>query len=824
MENKFEVLKSIVDCFSVKDKVLLFKELYNELSSHGREGDCELVHVNPAEIDVLIYYGGSNTYNPITGLREFKGGGQPQQSSTSTTVQQATIPEELKPYISDILGKAKGLQEQRMTEGYRPYEGQQLAGFTPEQEQAFGGIAGLVGTGQQYFDPAAKLTASSAMTTTPDMVGTYMNPYMQNVVDIQQREAQRVGDVAKQGIEAQAVGAGSFGGSRQAILEAEHGRNLQTQLGDIQSRGLAAAYEDAQQRIAQQRARELGAGAQFGQLGQMAPQVGLAELGALQQVGGLKQAQGQAGLDIQRGQFEQEKAFPENTLQQYSSIVRGYGLPANTATTQQSITPAPSYLQQLAGLGTTGVGLYGAFGGFKKKGGRVGDGRGISSVVIKRQAGGSLYGMTPRSDYMTNANPERVNPEEQYMRSLANQEEVDPYKQYADSVSIDQLPTVLLQKALLPGSKYNAEQRGIIHSELKRRESSPLEQLKNKQPTEVKPSTVKGIRSFLRGEEPQYNQSATNEGVSLPVTMKQPPTDAYNRPFFTRDDLIQSPLGKLLSKPDVDTTNPPLSDRQEMVGGKPVSIAIPPAVKKQEPVVASATKSKPSVSTEKPDIPAIISKMPERIQDDFLKKIEELGEKKKKALLEGQESIETNKWLSLAELGTNIMAQPGGQTFLQALGRGAKDSNVLAKLGQLNKEERQIAANIASVDEETLLRVRGIKREDAQDIREDRKVAATELSARADMAKAMAAIRASENKNVLDDKELAQLAVHIDTIAKGPNPEMIEPFLRSANPQVASIALQAWTNIKAGNYSKRTSAPDKDSVVQAITVGERPKQ
>jgi hypothetical protein len=68
-----------------------------------------------------------------------------------------------------------------------------------------------------------------------------MNPYMQNVVDIQQREAQRTADIAGTGRNAQAVKSGAFGGSRQAIMDAEANRNLATQMGDIQAQGLNAS-------------------------------------------------------------------------------------------------------------------------------------------------------------------------------------------------------------------------------------------------------------------------------------------------------------------------------------------------------------------------------------------------------------------------------------------------------------------------------------------------------------------------------------------------------------------------------------------------------
>ena len=389
--------KDITQHLSIKDKVKLFKELYTELSGYGCDGDTELAHINSYEAQLLKSVGGSGTVNQITGLHEYKGGGSPPPPppSAQSVSQTSEFPEELKPYIKDVLGKAQAIQEKRETEGYIPYEGPQIAEFSPEQQEAFTGISGLVGQGEQYFDPATRLAASSAIAPRAGEVQQYMSPYMQNVVDIQQREARRQADVAAQQLGAQAVGAGGYGGSRQAILEAEQQRNLQTQLGDIQSRGLAAAYEDAQARMAAQRGRELAASGQFAQLGQIAPQQALKELTALEAVGAQQQAQSQRGLDIARSQFEAEQTFPEQTLQQYQSVIRGFPLAPSTYTNTQTTTPAPSYLQQAAGLGGLGLGVASAFGGFKAKGGlvsrmsggQIDQNSGLGSIVVKRQAG-----------------------------------------------------------------------------------------------------------------------------------------------------------------------------------------------------------------------------------------------------------------------------------------------------------------------------------------------------------------------------------------------------------------------------------------------------
>ena len=392
--------KHIIAELSVTEKICLYNALYEDLAGKGIEGDTELAHVNKEEMVVLRDMGGSGTINPNTGLIQFGGGSPPPPPPASQTVSQTSeFPTELKPFVSDVLGKAQAIQEKRETEGYIPYQGPQVAGFTPEQEQAFSGIQGLVGQGQQYFDPSTQLTASASRTPTGSEISSYMSPYVQQVVDIQKREALRQGDVAQQGLAAQAVGAGGYGGSRMAILEAEQNRNLQQQLGDIQTRGIAAAYEDAQARLAQQRQREFTGSSQFAQLGQVAPQQALKELTAVEAIGAQRQAQSQQGLNIAKQQFEEEQIFPEQTLQQYQSVIRGFPLAPSTYRQTQTTTPAPSYLQQAAGLGTTAIGLAGAFGGFGKaqgglvsrmSGGQVDQNSGLGSIVVKKNVGGSF--------------------------------------------------------------------------------------------------------------------------------------------------------------------------------------------------------------------------------------------------------------------------------------------------------------------------------------------------------------------------------------------------------------------------------------------------
>ncbi|MAZ04209.1 MAG: hypothetical protein CMN56_13840 [Sneathiella sp.] len=369
---------------TMPEKVSLFKELYNDIAGEGIDGDTELAHVNDFEVRMLKSMGGAGTVNEVTGLMEFKGGGSPPPAPANQTVTQTSeFPTELKPFVKDILGEARGEFRREKAEGYIPFQGPQLAAFTPEQQQAFAtgrqqfGAQGLAGTplGQAstYYQPALAATALGTSEIGTEDIQRRMDPFLQNVVDIAKREARRDEDIAQQGRAAQAVGAGSFGGSRQAIVEAEADRNLQRQLSDIQAAGLSTAFQNAQRAAEAQRAREMAGGRQFAGLGESAFQRARGDITGLAGVGEAQQARSQQALDIARREFEEEKAFPQTALQRYGSIIRGFPLtPSQQTVVSQREPLAPSLAQTLLGGIGTGVGLYGAFGGFKKAGGLVG--------------------------------------------------------------------------------------------------------------------------------------------------------------------------------------------------------------------------------------------------------------------------------------------------------------------------------------------------------------------------------------------------------------------------------------------------------------------
>lgn len=82
--------------------------------------------------------------------------------------------------------------------------------------------------------------------TNPNATAAYMSPYMQNVVDYQKSQALRDFQMGQGMRQASAVSKGAFGGSRQAIENAEAQRNLNSQLQGIEATGAQEAFKNAQ--------------------------------------------------------------------------------------------------------------------------------------------------------------------------------------------------------------------------------------------------------------------------------------------------------------------------------------------------------------------------------------------------------------------------------------------------------------------------------------------------------------------------------------------------------------------------------------------------
>lgn len=260
------------------------------------------------------------------------------------------------------------------------------------------------------------------MATDPNSIQAYMNPYVAASMAPQLQLMNQQLAQQQQKNQAQAVGQGAFGGSRQAVQQGLDQQNADLAKQQLIAQGYNTAFNQAQQ--AQQFGSTLGLqglqtgiqgaqtglqgiqgalagtaqgmqGAQIGlqgvqgaqagyglanQAAQNLGQLGTQQLAAQQAIinqqntlGAQQQARQQQITNQAIQDYANAQVYPQQQLGFYNAMVRGYATP--TVTTSQ-YTAAPNTMSQVAGLGATALGAYGASGGFRAaKGGPVkGDG------------------------------------------------------------------------------------------------------------------------------------------------------------------------------------------------------------------------------------------------------------------------------------------------------------------------------------------------------------------------------------------------------------------------------------------------------------------
>jgi len=325
-------------------------------------------------------------------------GSSKSQPQTTMVQQTQKLPEEIAPKVAEIADEAKRLYDERVAEGYVPYEGATIAPFTQQELDAQAGIEGLVGLSAPIQQEALGITRQQGEKFTADTAQQYMNPYQQAVIDVEKRKAQEDFEtrILPQ-FEKQAVSAGGMSGlgSRAGVQAALLGEAQGQRLGDIQSKGLQQAFLQGRQEFNAQKARERGQAQDLAKAGPAMFASGLAEQGALAGVGEQRRGLAQEALDEAYFRFLEQRGEPQAALAEYSGTV--YANPLNTIPSMNRQTTAPgqqgpSTGSQLLGLGLQAASMYygGGFGGMgagvtRAEGGRLNDG--LSGVVYRKESG-----------------------------------------------------------------------------------------------------------------------------------------------------------------------------------------------------------------------------------------------------------------------------------------------------------------------------------------------------------------------------------------------------------------------------------------------------
>ena len=258
-----------------------------------------------------------------------------------------------KVYLEDL---AKGIGAARGVDLTQLYGPQFVAPESALTQQARGLASGLGGY-QPYLQSAQQFQQAAAAGTGPTAYQAYMSPYQQSVIDTTLREYDVQAQRGLPTLAAQAVQQGAFGGGREGVQRAEYQATSDRNRAALQAQLLQQGYGQAQQAAQQNYLNQLQlAQGQVG-LGTTAQSLLGTQLAGLTTLGGGETSQQQALLEAQRQLAQQQAYQPLNIAERYGQgivpLIAGY--PGREATT---ITPSPSPLQNILGVGSTLAGIY----------------------------------------------------------------------------------------------------------------------------------------------------------------------------------------------------------------------------------------------------------------------------------------------------------------------------------------------------------------------------------------------------------------------------------------------------------------------------------
>ena len=200
-------------------KIKLYNWLAKDLGKLGREGDTELAHVNPFEQKLLKAVGGSGTINPITSLREFKGGGGGGSQTTSNTLDPNIVP-----YVTDALAKQQALYNQGAPEYYG---GQTYLNPNANQTNAMSQMSANANVNNPMLQNSTNLNNSMIQ-------GDYLqnNPNFDAVMNTAGRKATDLYNNAMTNTNSQASMSGRYGSDAHSRMASNNSSNLAQGLAD----------------------------------------------------------------------------------------------------------------------------------------------------------------------------------------------------------------------------------------------------------------------------------------------------------------------------------------------------------------------------------------------------------------------------------------------------------------------------------------------------------------------------------------------------------------------------------------------------------------
>lgn len=287
-------------------------------------------------------------------------GGGSKQPATTTTIQKTELP----PWLEGVTKENLAIADRLSQRPYEAYGGQTIAGFAPEQEQAFNYMRQGVGMTDPLYQRATGVTSDVAGFQPTSFLNAnlqgYMNPYVENVENRAIDAANRSLRQATNRIGDQARAAGAFGGSRQGIAEGVAAAETATGVGDLAARLRADAFNQAanqfgqdQSRAAQAAGLRMNAASQLGALAGQQQAARLQDASLLENIGMQRQALQQAYMDDAYNRWLEQRNYPIDMLNLRLGATSA--TPYGGTSTTTGTAPRQSGNALLTGLGAAGT-------------------------------------------------------------------------------------------------------------------------------------------------------------------------------------------------------------------------------------------------------------------------------------------------------------------------------------------------------------------------------------------------------------------------------------------------------------------------------------
>jgi hypothetical protein len=256
---------------------------------------------------------------------------------------------------------------------YQPYTaGPRIAGFSPQEQQAYQMTSANVGNYQPYLQAAGNYIAGSTQSfTDPGVAAQYMNPYTQNVVaGIGSAAGRNLYENLLPQVNRTFVGGGTFGGSRSAEFTARAVRDANAAALSAQQEALQKGYTSGMEQFNTEAGRYLTAAEQAQRLGQGVQSMAGKDTAALEAAGAAQRGMDQRSLDLLREDFEAQRDYDYTQAKRFSEFT---GTPsASGSGTIYKQEPGVNRTASTIGAIATGIGALGNIFG-KKDGGPITD-------------------------------------------------------------------------------------------------------------------------------------------------------------------------------------------------------------------------------------------------------------------------------------------------------------------------------------------------------------------------------------------------------------------------------------------------------------------